>query len=110
MSGASLTTLTPEPVRLSSGPKPSATSASERVRQTLAQVSKPASVQHLRKLCGMRTATVCSALAELSQRGLVSRDGRGYQLTVPSDSQDVSLSRPIDPQGNGNGKHPPEDD
>jgi len=87
-------------------PEPSATSPTERVRQTLAQLSEPASVQHLRKLCRMRTAAVCSALAELSERGLVSRDGRGYQLGVRSDSQAVSLSRPIDPQGNGNGKHP----
>jgi len=54
----------------------------------------------LRKLCGMRTAAVCSALTELSAKGEVVRDARGYQLKLP-----FPVSRPIDPQGNGNGKH-----
>jgi hypothetical protein len=73
----------------------------ERVRQTLAQLQEPAPLNHLRKLCGMRTAAVCSALAELSTRGEVVRDAKGYQLKLP-----LPVSRPIDPQGNGNGKHP----
>jgi hypothetical protein len=73
----------------------------ERVRQTLAQLQEPAPLNHLRKLCGMRTAAVCSALAELSTRGEVVRDAKGYQLKLP-----FPVSRPIDPQGNGNGKHP----
>jgi hypothetical protein len=60
---------------------------------------EPVPVQQLRKLCGVRTAAVCSALEELSQRGEVSRDARGYQLKLP-----FPVSRPIDPQGNGNGK------
>ena len=77
----------------------------DRVRQTLAQLNQPAPLQHLRKLCGMRTAVVCSALTELSALGEVTRDPRGYQIKRP-----LPVSRPIDPQGNGNGKHPPEDD
>jgi len=88
--------------------EPSATPATQRLQQTLAQLSEPASVQHLRKLCAMRTSSVCSALNELSDLGLVTRDSRGYQLKPPL--KVVSLSRPIDPQGNGNGKHPSEDD
>ncbi len=72
----------------------------DRVRQTLAQLNQPAPLQHLRKLCGMRTAVVCSALAELSALGEVTRDSRGYQIKRP-----FPVSRPIDPQGNGNGKH-----
>ncbi len=72
----------------------------DRVRQTLAQLNQPAPLQHLRKLCGMRTAVVCSALAELSALGEVSRDSRGYQIKRP-----FPVSQPIDPQGNGNGKH-----
>src|SRR2546426_849430 len=55
-------------------------SATERVRRVLIQVKEPISVQRLRQLCGMRTASVCAALAQLSEQGLVSRDGRGYQL------------------------------
>jgi predicted Rossmann fold nucleotide-binding protein DprA/Smf involved in DNA uptake len=72
----------------------------DRVRQTLAQLQEPAPLNHLRKLCGMRTAAVCSALTELSNKGEVVRDARGYQLKLP-----FPVSRPIDPQGNGNGKH-----
>lgn len=71
----------------------------QRVRQALAQLQKPTPVHQLQKLCGIRTATVCSALAELSASGEVIRDTRGYQLKLP-----LPLSRPIDPKGNGNGK------
>jgi hypothetical protein len=73
----------------------------ERVRQTLAQLQQPAPLQQLRKLCGMRTAVLCSALAELSSNGEVVREPRGYQLKAP-----FPVSHPIDPQGNGNGKRP----
>ena len=52
------------------------------------------------KLCGIRTANVCSALAELSAKGEVVRDARGYQLKLP-----LPVSRPMDPNGNGNGKY-----
>jgi len=71
----------------------------QRVRQALAQLQEPPPVQHLRKLCGMRTTAVCSALAELATNGEVVRDARGYQLKLP-----FPVSRSIDPQGNGNGK------
>ena len=71
----------------------------ERVRQALAQLQEPIPVQQLQKLCGIRTATICSALAELSAQGEVVRDARGYQLKLP-----LPVSRPIDPKGNGNGK------
>jgi hypothetical protein len=74
-----------------------AASPIERVRQTLAQLNEPAPLQQVRKLCGMRTAAVSSALAELTQTGEVIHDAKGYQLSFP-------VSRPIDPQGNGNGK------
>ena len=71
----------------------------ERVRQALTQLQEPIPVQQLQKLCGIRTAKVCSALAELAAQGEVIRDARGYQLKLP-----LPLSRPIDPKGNGNGK------
>ena len=71
----------------------------DRVRQTLAQLQAPVPVQHLRKLCGMRTAAVCAALEQLSRLGELTRDGRGYQLQQP-----FPVSHPIHPQGNGNGK------
>jgi hypothetical protein len=72
----------------------------EKVRHVLTQLQDPAPIQQVRKLCGMRMAAVCSALAELSGAGEVSRDARGFQLKLP-----LPVSRPIDPQGNGNGKH-----
>jgi len=71
----------------------------QRVRQALAQVREPIPVQQLQKLCGIRTAKICSALTELSNSGEVVRDARGYQLKLP-----LPVSRPIDPKGNGNGK------
>ena len=71
----------------------------EQVRQALAQLQEPSSVQQLQKFCGIRTANVCSALAELSAQGEVVRDSRGYQLKLL-----LPVSRPIDPQGNGNGQ------
>ena len=74
----------------------------ERVRAALAQLQEPVfSVQQLRKLCAIRTETLCAALEELTQQGELSRNAKGYQLNLP-----FPLSRPIDPQGNGNGKHP----
>ena len=72
-------------------------SASERVRQVLAQLHEPVPVQRLRQLCGMRMTTVCAALAELSEQGLVCHDGRGYQLKTDFDDPLVSLSPPIGP-------------
>jgi len=80
-------------------------SALQRVQQVLAGLDQPLTVQQLRKPCGLRTATVCSCLAQLTATGMVSRDSRGYQLKLPLQSPALSLSAPIDPQGNGNGKH-----
>ena len=92
--------------RLRSIPEPgSEPSALQRVEQILAGLDQPVTVQQLRKLCGLRTTTVCSCLAQLAQTGVVTHDSRGYQLNRASPSPAVSLSPPIDPQGNGNGKH-----
>ena len=74
-------------------------SPTERVRQALAQAQTPIPVQQLQKLCGIRTAKICSALAELCNSGQVVHNACGYQLKLP-----LPVSRPIDPQGNGNGQ------
>ena len=72
----------------------------ERVRAALAQLQEPVfSVQQLRKLCAIRTETLCAALEELTQQGELSRNSKGYQLNLS-----FPVSRPIDPHGNGNGK------
>ncbi len=72
----------------------------QRVRAALAQLQEPVfSVQQLRKLCAIRTETLCAALEELTQQGELSRNAKGYQLNLP-----FPVSRPIAPQGKGNGK------
>jgi len=72
----------------------------QRVRAALAQLQQPVfSVQQLRKLCAIRTQTLCAALEELTQQGQLSRCPKGYQLKRP-----FPVSPPIHPQGNGNGK------
>jgi len=86
--------------QLTSGPKAEPTPV-ERVRAALAQLQEPVfSVQQLRKLCAIRTETLCAALEELTQQGELSRNAKGYQLNLV-----FPVSRPIAPQGNGNGKH-----
>ncbi|MGH7215498.1 MAG: AAA family ATPase [Tepidisphaeraceae bacterium] len=62
---------------------PPQNSALERVRQTLQQIGEPASVSRIRKLCGMRMASVCESLAQLVQQGIVAQDIRGYRLDPP---------------------------
>ena len=79
-------------------------SALQRVQQILAGLDQPVTVQQLRKLCGLRTTTVCSCLAQLTATGMVSRDRQGYQLKLALQSPAVSLFASIDSQGNGNGK------
>ena len=87
----------------SADPPPEA--VAQRVRRLLAEQKEPISVQRLRQLAGLRTATVCAALAELSEQDLVCHDSRGYQLKLHFDDPLVSLSPPIGPLGNGNGQH-----
>jgi len=95
-SALALTALDPPPAPPKTQPHPL-----ERVRAALAQLQEPVfSVQQLRKLCAMRTQTLCAALEELTQQGELSRNAKGYQLNLP-----FPVSRPIDPRGNGNGKH-----
>ena len=58
-------------------------SPTQTVRQILTQQTQPISLQRLRQLCGLRTATVCVALNQLTQQGLVVRAAKGYQLRPP---------------------------
>ena len=73
-------------------------SALQRVQQILAGSDQPVTVQQLRKLCAMRTTTVCSCLAQLADNGVVTRDSRGYQLNLALQSPAVSLSPSIGPR------------
>jgi hypothetical protein len=51
----------------------------DRVCQTLAQFQQPAQLNHLIKLCHMRTAAISFALTELSAKRELVRDARGYR-------------------------------
>ena len=68
---------------LADPPPSSDPSPLQRVHQILAQQSQPISLQRLRQLCGLRTATVCAALNQLTEQGLVTRGAKGYQLRPP---------------------------
>ena len=69
----------------------------QRIQQILAGLDQPVTVQQLRKLSGLRTATVCSCLAQLVETDVVTHDSRGYQLNPALQSTTVSLSPPIGP-------------
>lgn len=84
---------------------PTHESVAQRVQRLLLDQKQPISVQRLRQLAGLRTATVCAALAQLSEQGLVCHDSRGYQLKLHFDDPLVSLPPPLDLPGKGNGKH-----
>jgi len=85
-------------------PAASPPAAWERIRSVLAATDHPLSLQQLRNLSGMRTATLCDCLAEMSRLGWVSRDLDGYRLAPVAPARPISHSSPIEPPGNGNGK------
>lgn len=97
-------------------PEPQAISTPERVIQALADADLPLSSQQLRRLCRVRTATLCETLADLRRRGRVVHDPNGYSLAASKDKLPLSAvsaqagvsfpNAPIDPTGNGNGKRP----
>jgi hypothetical protein len=88
---------------------PAPTTPVDRVRGALVDAEGPVPVQQLRKLCAMRTATVCESLAQLTRQGLVVREAGGYQLKLRLDpgpsASSLPVSHPKDPPGKGNGKH-----
>jgi hypothetical protein len=87
-------------------------SAADRVLQVMSTTSTPLSTQQLRRLCSLRTATLCETLAVLRQTGQVIQSAAGYTLcrTDVSDSPAVMAvscsAPPIGNTGNGNGKCP----
>jgi hypothetical protein len=77
----------------------------QRVIQTMAELKGPVSVQQLRKLCRMRTATVCETLTTLKDQGVVRHGPKGYSLTEQQCQTAVSFpTPPMESPGNGNGK------
>lgn len=74
-----------------------------RIIQAMGKLEGPVSVQQLRKLCRMRTATVCESLAMLKERGTVIHGPNGYSLTKGKTALSFPCA-PIEPSGNGKGK------
>ncbi|TFH49898.1 MAG: AAA family ATPase [Lysobacterales bacterium] len=82
-------------------------SVAERVVQAMAQTAGPLSAQKLRKLCRIRTATLCETLTVLRNQGRVLHGSAGYSLAQTPNEKPVSFpATPIGDTGNGNGKHP----
>jgi hypothetical protein len=92
---------------LSAPPQPESTPAtpSQRILNAMARHRGPVSAQQLRKLCRIRTATLCETLAELRRRGQVNHGKSGYSLAAPKQKTVSFPSTPIGAAGNGNGKH-----
>jgi len=55
-------------------------SAAERIEEALSEATQPLGVQELRKVCRMRMASMCDALAEMTATGRVIKSADGYQL------------------------------
>jgi hypothetical protein len=77
----------------------------QRICDALADLDQPVALAELRKLCAMRTASLCSALSQLCERGIVLKQSQGY-LLGGNLSKAVSPLLPIEIMGNGNGKRP----
>jgi hypothetical protein len=66
---------TPAPPQPTNAPTPH-----ERITLALADATEPMALAELRAACRLRKATLCQALAELAQRGEVTRSGGRYAL------------------------------
>lgn len=63
-----------------SGAETRAISLGEQIEEALATAESPQTVEELRRVCRVRTSTLCDALAVLAEDGRVKRDARGYSL------------------------------
>ena len=78
----------------------------QRILNTLADVNRPVSASALRKLCGMKNATLCASLAAMTEQGLIYREPQGYRLNPSIPDSQIPL--PIESEGRGNGNGPPD--
>lgn len=77
----------------------------QRVIQAMEKLSGPVSIQQLRKICRIRTATLCQTLSILKDQGRVIHGPDGLSLTTAQCNTAVSFpDTPIESSGNGNGK------
>jgi hypothetical protein len=77
-----------------------------RVIQAMEKLNGPVSLQRLRKICRIRTATLCQTLNILKDQGTVIHGPDGLSLAKTQCKKAVSFPHnPIQSSGNGNGKH-----
>jgi len=80
----------------------------QRVLQALADLKQPVSMQKLRKLCRIRTATLCKTLLTLKNQGSIIDGPNGYSLLKAQCKTAVSFPcAPMESPETGNGKCPP---
>jgi hypothetical protein len=81
----------------------------QRVIQAMENLDQPVSIQQLRKLCRIRTATLCETLTTLKDQGHVIHGPSGYSLTkAQGKTAAVSFpDTPMESPGNGNTGNPP---
>jgi hypothetical protein len=93
---------------LSTGSAPTAAPRQDprqRVIQAMKKLSGPVSLQQLRKICHIRTATLCQTLTVLKDQGRVIHGPDGLSLTTAQCKTAVCFpDTPIGSSGNGNGK------
>jgi hypothetical protein len=93
---------------LSTGSAPTAAPRQDprhRVIQAMKKLSGPVSLQQLRKICRIRTATLCQTLTVLKDQGRVIHGPDGLSLTTAQCKTAVCFpDTPIGSSGNGNGK------
>jgi len=77
----------------------------QRVIQAMKKLDGPVSMKRLRKICRIRTATLCQTLSILKDQGRVIHGPDGLSLTSAQANTAVSFPHtPIESSGNGNGK------
>jgi hypothetical protein len=107
--------LRPQTAPSPAAPAPPPASVAERVLATLHASSAALSTQQLRKLCGLRTTTLCQTLQEMRSAGRIVHRADGYmpvaahaaRATATGGGPDTTVSFPEPPlgsAGNGNGK------
>jgi hypothetical protein len=93
---------------LSTGSAPRATPRQDprqRIIQAMKKLDGPVSIQRLRKICRIRTATLCQTLSILKDQGRVIHGPDGLSLNMAQGKTAVSFpDTPIESSGNGSGK------
>jgi len=94
--------------RVATGSCPKATPRQDpchRVIQAMEKLNGPVSIQQLRKICRIRTATLCQTLSTLKDQKRVIHGPDGLSLAKAQCQPAVSFpDTPIESPGNGNGK------